>query len=114
MQSDPEPTSIPAAIAWLRKTFRADAASGLRVVYLLDLTGERGGALSIRIDDGRLELLEGRAYVPDVIFRLGAADFFGVLAGRENPDLLFMADRLAVEGDLRLALSLRKLFQAGT
>ena len=46
-----------------------------------------------------------------MIFRIGAHDFFAVLAGRENPDLLFMADRLAVDGDLALALTLRKIFQ---
>ena len=112
MDSPPSPSSIDSAIAWLRKAFRPEAAAEVRVLYQLELAGERGGSLWIRVDDGRLELAEGVAPEPDVTFRLGANDFFGVLAGSENPDLLFMADRLAVDGDLSLALTLRKLFQA--
>jgi predicted lipid carrier protein YhbT len=45
-----------------------------------------------------------------VIFRLSASDFFAILAGTQNPDLLFMADRLQAEGDLSLALKVRSLF----
>jgi putative sterol carrier protein len=106
-----QPCSIGAALAWLRKAFRADAAAGLHVVYQLELGGEGGGTLFIRVDDGRLELAEGSTPDPDVVFRIGAQDFFAVLDGRENPDLLFMADRLVVDGDLALALTLRKIFQ---
>ena len=113
MENSPQPTSIRAAIAWLRKAFRADAAAGVHVVYRLELAGDAGGVISIRVEDGRLEIVEGAAQPPHVTYRLQACDFFGVLAGRENPDLLFMADRLAIDGDLSLALSLRKLFQSG-
>jgi predicted lipid carrier protein YhbT len=42
---------------------------------------------------------------------LAASDFFGILAGRENADLLFTAGRIEVEGDLSLALKMRKLFR---
>lgn len=106
------PCSIEAALGWLRKAFRPDAASGVHVVYQIELGGEEGGVFWIRVDDGRLELARGPAPSPDVVFRMTAPDFFAVLAGRENPDLLFMADRLAIDGDLGLALALRKLFQA--
>lgn len=107
-----QPDSIASATAWLRKGFRSDAAAGLRIVYAFDLKGERGGSLWVHIDDGRLEIAAGRPAEADVTFELTAADFFGVLAGSENPDLLFMADRLVVHGDLGLALKLRKIFQA--
>jgi len=45
-------------------------------------------------------------------FRLRASDFFAVLAGRENADLLSTAGRIEVEGDLSIALKMRKLFRA--
>ena len=38
-------------------------------------------------------------------------DEFGVLAGTENADLLYMAERLEVEGDLGQAGRLRKYFR---
>lgn len=112
MESASSPCSIEAAITWLRKAFRPDASAGLCIVYQLRLSGERGGLLWIRVDDGRVELSAGTTVAPDVTLRMSAEDFYGMLAGRENADLLFMADRLIVDGDLSLALALRKLFQA--
>jgi predicted lipid carrier protein YhbT len=105
-----EPVSIAESLEWLCKAFQPDAAESLRLTYQLELTGERGGALWISIDNGRLEVGEGVAHTSDLVFSLAAGDFFGVLSGRENPDLLFMADRLKIEGDLSLALKLRTLF----
>ena len=64
----------------------------------------------MRISDGRLQTGEGADPQPDVVLRLAALDFFGVLAGTANPDLLFMDDRIEIDGDLSLALKLRSLF----
>jgi hypothetical protein len=112
LETLPPPCSIEAALGWLRKAFRPDAAAGVHVLYQIELGGKEGGTFWIRVDDGRLELARGPAPGPDVTFRMTALDFFAVLGGRENPDLLFMADRLTIDGDLGLALALRKLFQA--
>lgn len=112
MVNVPPPCSIKGAVEWLLKAFRAETAADLRIVYQFDLSGPRGGALWVRVESGRLDLGEGTIVGPDVIFRLSADDFYGVLAGRENPDLLFMEERLVVEGDLSRALTLRRIFQA--
>jgi hypothetical protein len=104
------PSSIPEAIEHLRKTFEPDASRGARVSYRFDLTGDGGGTLGLRVDDGRLELRPGAVAAPDAVFRLEAADFFAVLEGTANPDLLFLQKRLAVEGDLSLALKIRRFF----
>lgn len=107
-----EPSSIQDALAWLERRFRSEAAADLRIVYQLELDGDAGGVLGLRVDAGRLELAPAAISHPDVILRMPASDFYGVLSGRENPDLLFMADRLRVDGDLSLALKLRSLFAA--
>lgn len=106
------PRSLAGALEWLRKRFRADAAEGLCVAYQMDLRGDGGGLLHVRVDDGRLEAGEGPAGDADVVFRLAAADFYAVLAGAANPDLLYMDGELEIEGDLSLALKLRTLFGA--
>lgn len=105
-----EPASIDDAIEWFRKHFDGGAAEGVRVAYQYDLTGPGGGAFYARVDDGKLEVASGALPAPDVRFRLTAEDCFAVLAGRLNPDLLFTEDRLAVAGDLSLALKMRALF----
>ena len=107
-----EPVSIAEALEWLQKAFHREAADSLRLTYQFVLSGEGGGALWFSIDTGRLELGEGQASAADVVLHLVAREFFGILSGRENPDLLFMAERLRIDGDLSLALKLRTLFSS--
>ncbi|MDH4016750.1 MAG: SCP2 sterol-binding domain-containing protein [Actinomycetota bacterium] len=102
------------ALELLRKAFRPEAAEGERVTYQLVLTGDAPGQLWVDVRDGRLDTGEGVRAAPDVTFHIESGDFLGVLEGRVNPDLLFMEDRLRVEGELSLALKLRKLFRAPT
>lgn len=104
------PTSIDEASTWLRKAFDAEASRGVRVHYRIDLGGEAGGTLSLRVADGGLEVSRGPCPDPDVVLTLSASDFYGILCGRENPDMLFLADRLGIEGELSLALKLRSFF----
>jgi predicted lipid carrier protein YhbT len=100
------------ALQRLRKAFRPDAAEGERLTVQLLLSGAEPAQLWVDVRDGRLDAGEGVTGTPDVTFHLSCDDFVGVLEGRVNPDLLFMEDRLRVEGELSLALKLRKLFRA--
>ena len=106
------PTSLDEAADGLRKRFDAEPASGLHVAYRFELTGGGGGTLGVRVDEGRLDVAAYAIAKPDVVLRLSADDFFGVLTGRENADMLFMSGRLEIEGDHALALKLRQLFRA--
>ncbi len=105
-----DPASLADAVEWFRKRFRPDAARDLTVSYQMELPGEGGGVLSVRVDRGGLEVSEGPMDAPDVVYRMSAADFFAILASTANPDLLYMAERIEIEGDLSLALKLRALF----
>jgi predicted lipid carrier protein YhbT len=103
--------SIDEAVEWLRKHFDSEAARGLTVSFQYVLTGPAGGSFHARVDDGRLEAEVGEIPSPDASFRLQGSDFFAILAGRENADLLFTAGRIDVEGDLSIALKMRSLFR---
>jgi predicted lipid carrier protein YhbT len=97
---------------WLRRAFRADAIGDLQATYQIALTGEWGGVFWVRVDGGRLSSGEGKTPRPDVVFELDAEDFYGVIAATANPELLYMQDRIRVEGSLSLALKLRVMFLA--
>ncbi len=105
------PDSMDAALEWLRKHFDAEAARGVSAVYRIELSGPDGGSFGVAIRDGVLHLTRGEGPEPGVVLRLAAPDYFAVLAGRENADLLYMAGRLEIEGDLSLAMKLRTLFR---
>jgi hypothetical protein len=110
MESD-APASIEAAAEWLRKRFDADASRGVRLSYQLELSGAGGGELALRIEGGSLEARRGRLEAPDVVLRLAASDYYGILGGRENSELLFMAGRIGIQGDPALAVRLRTFFR---
>ncbi|MDJ0789609.1 MAG: SCP2 sterol-binding domain-containing protein [Myxococcota bacterium] len=109
----PAPDSIDQALDWLRKFFDPEAAAGVQVTYQFDLSGPAGGVFHLTIADGSLEALPEPAERPDVVFRAAAEDYFGILAGSENADLLYMAGRLEIEGDAMLAGKARTYFKAG-
>ena len=106
------PSNIDEAIDWMRKYFRADASEGLDVVYEFAVEGPSGGVWHATVADGMGDVRFGPARAPDVRFRIADDVCWRLLAGRENADLLYLADRLEVEGDLSLALKMRTLFRA--
>jgi len=99
-------------VVWLQKRFDADAARDLHAVVRFDLSGEGGGSLVIRIEPGRADVARGRVGDPDTRIRAAARDFFAILDGTENVDVLHLKGRLEVEGDLGVAMKLRTLFPA--
>lgn len=105
------PTRHASLLAQLQKAFDADSAAGEHVRYQLELSGQVPGSVWLDVRDGRLESGTGRVVRPDVTFHLACEDLESVLSGNANPDLLFMEERIRVEGELSLALKLRKLFR---
>jgi len=110
--ADPRPRSLDDAMEWLRRHFDAEAAAECEASFAFELSGPDGGAIGVRVENGRLELFQGDPQPADLRFRLSAHDFYDVLAGRANPDMLLMEERLRVEGELGLALRFRRLFGA--
>jgi hypothetical protein len=105
------PVSLEDAVDWLRKNFDPEAARGVQAVYALELTGAGGGELAARVDDGCLELVRGGAPEAELRLRLELEDFCSILAGRANPDILLMQERIGWTGDISLALKMRRLFR---
>lgn len=95
----------------MRKHFQAEASLGLEASYEFDVSGPTGGVWHTTIADGMGGVRFGPAPAPDVRFRIADEACWRLLAGRENADLLYLADRLEVEGDLSLALKMRTLFR---
>jgi len=110
--TDPRPSSPAEAVEWLRKHFDAEAAADCEATYVFELSGPDGGAIGVRVERGRLELGQDDLQPADLRFRLTAHDFYDVLAGRANADMLFMEERLQIEGEPGLALRFRRLFGA--
>jgi putative sterol carrier protein len=82
----------------------------LGAIYHFSLTGDGGGEYTID-----LKALTVSATAPassDCKVTLTTADFIGVVNGTVMSQQLFMMGRLAIDGDLGLALKLEQVFNA--
>jgi putative sterol carrier protein len=105
--------TVQGAAEWLRSHFRPQAAQDLAAVVQIELAGPGGGCLCVRIEDARLEIGTERPEQADLQVRLLARDYYALLAGDENAELLFMDGRMELDGQLGLAMKLRSLFPPG-
>lgn len=105
------PQPLEEAVGWLRKNFRSEAAEGLEARYQLELTGRGGGCVRVVVSGGGATIEPGEETGADVRMRVSIGDWLAMLDGRENVDLLYMAGRLEIDGDLSLAVRMRTLFR---
>jgi predicted lipid carrier protein YhbT len=103
----------------------AALAAGLNVL-LLPLLGRdaratlRGRVVAIQVADGGLDCrlrLVSIGFVPargqaDVVIRATACDYWRLARREEDPDTLFFARRLVIEGDTELGLAVKNALDA--
>lgn len=81
----------------------------LTASYLFKLTGDDGGEWSIKIEDGKGEVVDGAIEDPACTVTMAASDFVGIVRGSANAQMLFMSGKLKVSGNMGLALKLQKV-----
>ncbi|MCC6869321.1 MAG: SCP2 sterol-binding domain-containing protein [Burkholderiales bacterium] len=69
---------------------------------------DAGLAITVRCTGGRF-VATGRGVVPAATIAAALADFMALAARREDPDTLFFARRLTLEGDTEASLAMRNL-----
>jgi putative sterol carrier protein len=95
--------------ASLPDRFRSERAGDLRATYAFELSGEGGGAWTVHVADGALQVADGADPAADVTIRASADDWMAIVEGRKDPQLAFLTGKLKVSGDLQLGLRLREV-----
>jgi putative sterol carrier protein len=90
--------------------FRPDRAGGTNATVQYDITGEGGGTWHAVIRDGTCAVQEGPAASPSLTLQASAQDWIDVTTGKQNPQMLFMAGKLKLKGDMGLAMKLGSMF----
>jgi putative sterol carrier protein len=93
------------------KAFMPDVAEGVDAVVQYRLSGEQGGDWIITIHEGKCTVTEGLDPNPRVTLTADAQDFADVLLGKANGMQYFMQGKLALKGDLNLAMKLTSFFK---
>lgn len=78
------------------------------VVIAFDLTGDDGGSWSLHSQDDRVDLVPFAAHTSDCRLRCTPDALLAVLEGEDDGRDLFLSGRIHVEGDVGLALRLRR------
>jgi putative sterol carrier protein len=111
----PQPDPCRACAAWfagLPERFNAEAARGIRAVYLFVLTGDDGAehTWSVTVADGACLVQPGREVPPAVTIRASCRDWLLLSSRRMSGTLAFLTGRLRIEGNRSLARHLERLF----
>ncbi len=105
--------TLDAAILSLYTTFQGEAAAGLRVTYEIHYPGKM--VLRAVVDDGSLEVSEGRHADADLVIRCGQGPaLLDLMSGQASPAEAVRSGRLSIEGDLGDLELFARLFRLKT
>jgi 3-ketosteroid 9alpha-monooxygenase subunit A len=91
-------------------SFDPGAAGSRAFVIQYDIEGVAGGTFHVQVEGGHCRAFEGAAAAPDVCVAVSDADWLAIRHGTLNSARAFMAGRLRVSGNMKLAVSLGSIF----
>jgi len=100
-------------IAGMKDHFDETAALGVTATVVYQLSGEGGGAWTLRVKDGALEVDEAISSdsAATATISMTAEDFVQVALGNINPMQGFMSGKIKIQGDLLLAQRFQGFFK---
>ena len=105
--------SIASIFENMLKTFKADAAAGVDVVFQFSISGAGGGDWNCVIKNGTCAIEAGMHAKPGCTLKMAAADFLAMMDGRLPAMQAYTSGKLKIEGDIMKSQLLEKLFAFG-
>ena len=102
VRSSLRPTSVRGFVSAIPLTFQRGPAKGWRATFHFDLTGEDPVQVTVRIDDGTLEVNDGLIGEADIRVRTDGRLWLDVVTKRRSPVWAVLTRRLKVKGDRSL------------
>ncbi len=94
--------------------FRADKAADTQATVLMRFTGAGARDVALRVDDGKLDILEGEVPAdPTLTLTADADDWLMVENGELNPMMAMMQQKLKLKGSVPFALKFMQMFGYG-
>ncbi len=105
------PKSVDEAIARMPESFKPDAAKGLQAVYQFCITGEGGKDFYADVNDGTLNVVEGKHDAPSVTITVEHQDYLKMLSDPAAGQTLFMQGKITAQPlDMNLLMKMGQLF----
>ena len=108
------PGSVAGIFENMSKTFKADAAAGVDVVFQFNISGPGGGDWQCAIKDRICTIEAGVHPKPACTLKMADADFLAMMEGSLPAMQAYTSGKLKIEGDIMKSQLLEKLFAFGT
>jgi 3-hydroxy-3-methylglutaryl CoA synthase/NAD(P)-dependent dehydrogenase (short-subunit alcohol dehydrogenase family)/putative sterol carrier protein len=94
-------------------SFKADAASGVDVIFQFNISGSGGGEWYCVIKDSTCTVEKGAHEKPVCTIKMADGDFLAMMGGKLPAMQAFTSGKLLIEGDVMKSQLLEKLFVIG-
>jgi len=95
----------------LGKSFNAEAAAGVDVVFQYTISGDGGGDWYTAIKDQACTVEAGAHAKPSCTLKMAAPDFIAMMSGQLPAMQAFTSGKLVIEGDIMKSQLIEKLFK---
>ncbi|MGD2186231.1 MAG: SDR family NAD(P)-dependent oxidoreductase [Desulfobacterales bacterium] len=108
-----EQSSVAGIFENMNKTFKAEAAAGVDVVFQFNISGAGGGDWHCVIKDNSCTIESGLHAKPACTLKMADTDFLAMMDGTLPAMQAYTAGKLKIEGDIMKSQLLEKLFKIG-
>lgn len=108
-----EQGGVAAIFEDMSKTFKADAAAGVNVVFQFNISGAEGGDWHCVIKDNACTIETGVHTQPACTLKMADDDFLAMMEGTLPAMQAYTSGKLKIEGDIMKSQLLEKLFSFG-
>lgn len=85
-------------------------AAGVNMSVAFELSGDDGGAWTVQVKDGQVDVSEGLEDGTAATIKMDAQDYVDMTSGKLNPMMAFMSGKVKVDGDLNSVMKFQQLF----
>ena len=104
-------TSVAVVFDNMSKTFKADAAKGVDVVFQFSISGDGGGDWVVTVKDGTCKIASGVHEKPTTTIKMAGADFLTMMSGKLSAMSAYTSGKIKIAGDLMKSQLIEKLFK---
>ncbi len=104
-------TSVAVVFDNMSKTFKADAAKGVDVVFQFSISGDGGGDWIVTVKDGTCKIASGVHEKPTTTIKMAGADFLTMMSGKLSAMSAYTSGKIKIAGDLMKSQLIEKLFK---
>jgi hypothetical protein len=106
----PRPDSIETFMMVFSMGFNPDAAGETKAILQFHFSGETEGSCYFRIENMRIEAIDGRAQNPDLTIESPFELWMDIMTGKADGQQMFMDQKYRATGDFSLLIRMSQLF----